>query len=103
VDGGIVQTANRPALPSDYYSRKKITVTPLDFVCNCRRALPHSARNSHSGKTPRENFLRLRIFTDDFPRHAEMPMKYGFLRFIVLQIQRPLPCRALCSWAFSNT
>src|SRR5271170_7692664 len=28
--------ANRSALPSDYYSRKKITVTPLNFVCKCR-------------------------------------------------------------------
>jgi hypothetical protein len=79
VDGGIVQTANRPALPSDYYSRKKITVTPLDFVCNRRRALPRSARNSHSGKTPREKLFRSRIFADDFRRHAEMPMEYGFL------------------------
>jgi hypothetical protein len=31
--------ANRRALHSDYYSRKKITVTPLNFVCKCR-ALP---------------------------------------------------------------
>jgi hypothetical protein len=29
--------ANRSALQSDYYSGKKITVTPLNFVCKRRR------------------------------------------------------------------
>src|ERR1035438_7100010 len=28
--------ANRPTLHSDYYSREKITVTLLNFVCKCR-------------------------------------------------------------------
>src|SRR6202043_2676568 len=32
--------ANRHALLSDYYSRKKITVTPLNFVCKCRAPPP---------------------------------------------------------------
>jgi hypothetical protein len=32
--------ANRHALSSDYYSRKKITVTPLNFVCKCRAEPP---------------------------------------------------------------
>src|SRR5262249_9552100 len=36
--------ANRHALSSDYYSRKKITVTPLNFVCKCRTPLPPHKR-----------------------------------------------------------
>jgi hypothetical protein len=38
--------ANRPALPSDYYSRKKLTVTLLNFVCKWRapRAAAIAAR-----------------------------------------------------------
>jgi hypothetical protein len=38
--------ANRRALPPDYYSRKKITVTPLNFVCKCPPAPLHRI---HSG------------------------------------------------------
>ena len=30
--------ANRSALQPDYYSGRKITVTPLNFVCKCRRS-----------------------------------------------------------------
>ena len=40
--------ANRPTLHSDYYSREKITVTLLNFVCKCRA--PRAA--AIAGRTP---------------------------------------------------
>ena len=50
--------ANRSALQPDYYSRKKITVTPLNFVCRRRRR----ARRTDRAKTLRRVAVRKNFF-----------------------------------------
>jgi len=50
--------ANRPTLHSDYYSRGKITVTLLNFVCRCRAPHLTCTRATINGETqPPEFFL----------------------------------------------
>jgi hypothetical protein len=70
--------ANRSALQPDYYSRKKITVTPLHFVCG-RRVL-HRGVNFPAIKraTPQRKIFTPRDLPRKFSRTAEMPIKYGF-------------------------
>ena len=77
--------ANRSALPSDYYSRKKITVTPLNFVCKCRapalvplrRTVTRETRSAKiSGAVPAQREIR---------SIEEMPMKYRFLLHLAAQ------------------
>jgi len=81
VDGDIstVQVANRSALHSDYYSRKKITVTQLNFVCKRRRPRARATRAIFADAMPRRKIFHLCNFAQGFRYHAEMPMKYGFL------------------------
>ena len=50
--------ANRRALPSDYYSRRKIIVTPLNFVCKGRAFLRGRISSSLVGKHATEKFLQ---------------------------------------------
>src|ERR1700689_1267708 len=49
--------ANRRTLLPDYYSRKKITVTPLNIVCKCRVPLLRTSRSTALSKYPRKTFL----------------------------------------------
>jgi hypothetical protein len=71
--------ANRSALSSDYYSRKKIIVTPVDFVLAPRRLLPLATRRTFARVAPREKLFIPRDLSSKFPHVAEMPIKYGFL------------------------
>jgi len=66
--------ANRRALPSDYYSEKKITVTPLDFVRNCRAPHPQSALATIAGTTPQQKYFCASNFRRENPHDVEMPM-----------------------------
>jgi hypothetical protein len=50
--------ANRRALTSDYYSRKKLTVTSIAFVRNCRREPPQPTRIAAAGDPPRSKTFR---------------------------------------------
>jgi hypothetical protein len=70
--------ANRSALHPDYYTGKKITVTPLNFVCKRRRPPPRAQRPAHMAVPSRRKISGLRIFSINFPHGAKMPMKYGF-------------------------
>jgi hypothetical protein len=70
--------ANRSALRSDYYTGKKITVTPLNFVCMRRRRPPRLPRAAPAHATTRRKDLCSRALPQDFSHRAEMPMKYGF-------------------------
>jgi hypothetical protein len=66
--------ANRSALPSDYYSRKKIIVTPLDFVRGRRRPPPRAMRGAHARAVSWRKISRLRQFARKFFDVAEIPM-----------------------------
>jgi hypothetical protein len=72
--------ANRSALPSDYYSGKKITVTPLNFVCKCRAPPLRRRRDLIAERRSRGKDLSALDFGRLFVRGAEAPMSYGFLR-----------------------
>jgi len=61
--------ANRPTLPSDYYSRKKLTVTLLNFVCKCR-----AARVSATAKR-----TVVKCATKNYPRRADTRQKFAGL------------------------
>jgi len=78
VGGDIVPIANRSALASDYYSRKKITVSPLDFVRKSRRWPPRSARDAMFGAMLQQKSFLARDCTQKMSRDAVMPMKCGF-------------------------
>jgi hypothetical protein len=71
--------ANRSALHSDYYTGKKITVTPLNFVCKCRRPRFDPTRDKLVEPTQRERIFRLRFPTTKNPHIAKTPMNCGFL------------------------
>ncbi len=71
--------ANRAALPSDYYSRKKITVTPLNFVCKPRPPRAAASAQRPSAKSTAKNFCGAVIARKKIRCAAEVPMKYGFL------------------------
>ena len=49
--------ANRRTLLSDYYSRKKITVTPLNIVCKCRASLLRTSQSTALSKHAQKTFL----------------------------------------------
>ena len=73
--------ANRSALPSDYYSRKKITVTPLNFVCRRRHRRWRAVACHAAAAPPREKIFASRDLAKKFSHCAKMPIKYGFPRF----------------------
>src|SRR5262249_8371171 len=77
--------ANRSALPSDYYSEKKITVTPLNFVCKCRAPLSERFASRSRAKRRREKLPHRPRFTTKIGDDAEVPMECAFLRRILLQ------------------
>ena len=77
--------ANRSALPSDYYSEKKITVTPLNFVCKCRAPLAARCASRSSAERRCERLLRRRGCTAKISDRAEVPMECAFLRRIMLR------------------
>jgi hypothetical protein len=55
--------ANRSALHPDYYSAKKITVTPLNFVCKCRAPSPFDDTcEAHEHITSQKKSLHDEIF-----------------------------------------
>jgi hypothetical protein len=72
--------ANRSALSSDYYSRKKITVTPLNFVCKRRFLRAHRARIAPDDTTPRQKKIPPYDFAQKNPDYAEVPMKLELSR-----------------------
>ena len=72
--------ANRPALPPDYYSRKKITVTLLNFVCNRAAARECRVRGAIFGKRATKNRRSEASAGEEFRHIAEMPMKCRLLR-----------------------
>jgi hypothetical protein len=61
--------ANRPTLPSDYYSREKITVTLLNFVCKCRA--PRAAASAACAA--------VKCATKNSPRRADTHQKFAVL------------------------
>jgi hypothetical protein len=73
VDGdiGAVPVANRPALQSDYYTGKKITVTPLNFVCKRRRRQRYWASTAFAVIARTAHLLRSRRFLRRFPENAK--------------------------------
>jgi hypothetical protein len=94
--------ANRPALSSDYYSRKKITVTLLNFVC--KRASPRrcNMRNADIGEYSTKNFCEDEHALRKFRRAPEMPMERGFLRLICRSfLLRMHACRVVAANIFS--
>src|SRR5271170_2291291 len=70
--------ANRQALQLDYYSRKKIIVTPPNYVRNCRLPPRQRAHLGIAGKTPRRKNILPRNHARNFRRNAKVPMEYGF-------------------------
>jgi len=58
--------ANRSALHSDYYSEKKITVTPLNFVCKPRAPLLHATHNARCDSNKHQARLFARARACDF-------------------------------------
>jgi hypothetical protein len=80
--------ANRSALPSDYYSGKKITVTPLNFVCKCRAPPLRRRRGSIAVRRSRGKDFSARDFGRLFVRGAEAPMSYGFPRQPIFRFRR---------------
>ena len=75
--------ANRSALLSDYYSRKKITVTPLNFVCKCRAPPPRREGATVFASHARRQTLSQRRNDAKFAHIAEVPMKRGFLSRVI--------------------
>jgi hypothetical protein len=65
--------ANRPTLSSDYYSRKKITVTPLNFVCKCRAPPQPSRRRASLGKSRAEKLFRIGVAPEKFAIPRKCP------------------------------
>jgi hypothetical protein len=70
--------ANRHALLSDYYSRKKITVTPINFVCRGRAPPPRRKRRAISRKLARGQIFFATQARQKNARDGEVPMKCGF-------------------------
>jgi hypothetical protein len=81
VDGdiGAVQSRIRPALQSDYYSGKKITVTPLNFVCNRPRPQHYPPPPAFAGIGGRAIVLQLWKFPGSLYEMREMPMEWQLL------------------------
>ncbi|MFZ0607662.1 MAG: hypothetical protein WAM75_08305, partial [Xanthobacteraceae bacterium] len=67
--------ANRSALHPDYYTGKKITVTPLNFVYRRRRPRRRARRAMQVGSVERGNTFTAASAADNFTRAAEMPIK----------------------------
>jgi hypothetical protein len=70
--------ANRSALHPDYYSRKKITVTPLDFVRKRHFPRHHAMCAALASTTPYRKTFRSRSFARKFRYNTKVPIKYGF-------------------------
>ena len=89
--------ANRSALPSDYYSRKKITVTPLNFVCKCRAPPPPPlARRDRPAKRAAKNFspARSRAKNSTRCRSADEMRVSATSHFAVLRARARAPLAA---------
>jgi hypothetical protein len=74
-----VQSRIRPALQSDYYSGKKITVTPLNFVCNRPRPQHYPPPPAFAGIGGRAIVLQLWKFPGSLYEMREMPMEWQLL------------------------
>ena len=72
--------ANRSALQSDYYSGKKITVTPLNFVCRRHRSRPPPGENYAHGSDTARKQSALPEFAREFLHITEVPMESRFSR-----------------------
>jgi hypothetical protein len=77
--------ANRSALPPDYYSEKKITVTHLNFVRNRRLRLAHRARNTIADAARAKILFIAARTREKIRRFAEVPMLHGFLSHQILR------------------
>jgi hypothetical protein len=71
--------ANRHALLSDYYKTKKITVTPLNFLCKRRAALLETAREARLCEWSWQKLRRSRDCAAKNPTDAKVSMECGFL------------------------
>jgi hypothetical protein len=77
--------ANRRALQSDYYSRKKITVTSLDFVWSGLLPPSQRARAAITGATLRRSSFRRHARAAQTDAIAEVPMILEFFTSLSLR------------------
>jgi hypothetical protein len=77
--------ANRSALHPDYYTEKKITVTPLNFLCRRRRPRRSATRDNAIAAMPCAKIFDPQDFAINFSGIVKIPMTYGFLRHRVFQ------------------
>jgi hypothetical protein len=75
--------ANRSALQSDYYSRKKITVTPHNFVRKCPAPSFRVTRAVLADKTLRGKNFRPYDRASTIDDDIEVPMDSGFLQYFI--------------------
>jgi hypothetical protein len=93
--------ANRRALPSDYYSRKKITVTSLDFVWSDLLPPPQRAHAAIAGAPPRRRSFRRHARAAQTDAIAEVPMILGFYSSLSLRFRdvRERGTRRTCAYS----
>ena len=86
--------ANRSALHPDYYSEKKITVTPLNFVCRRGAPLVIATRTWRADSGSLQQQFHRRISARIISRFKEVPMNCGFSRrtsFVLRKSARAAP------------
>jgi hypothetical protein len=87
VDGDIAVVQSRIDLhyPSDYYSGKKITVTPLNFVCKSRAPPLQRMRVTIARQNAAPKNFRQRDCAQKFRHGAEVPMECALLLNLILR------------------
>jgi hypothetical protein len=82
--------ANRSALSSDYYSRRKITVTPLNFVCKRRVPRTSSPLRRRRRRCNAAKIFYAHICSIESRDDAKMPMNCRFLRHLTAEFRNSI-------------